>query len=153
MKSMRRADRQMVREEATELLKRGEYGVLSTLDSLNQPYGVPLSYAYADNSIYIHCANEGTKLDNIKSNSNVCFTVVGNTNILPDKFTTEYESVIVFGKGIIVSGNDKAKGLREIIKKYSPEFIKEGEEYIERAMDKTTVVKIEIEDFSGKHRS
>lgn len=152
MKKMRRADRQMTREEAVELLNRGEYGVLSTLDDQEQPYGVPLSYAYANDALYIHCANKGTKLDNIIYNSKVCFTVVGKTKVLPGKFSTEYESVIVFGRAGIVNGDDKVKGLRELIKKYSPEFIKEGEEYIERARENTTVVKIEIVDFSGKHR-
>ncbi len=151
MKNMRRSDRRMTEEGALDLLQRGEYGVLSTIDRENKPYGVPLSYAYTDNVIYFHCASEGTKLDNIINNDNVCFTVVGKTNVLPDKFSTEYESVIVFGKGNIASGDDKVRGLREIIKKYSPEFITEGEQYIERAVDKTTVVKIEIEGFSGKH--
>ena len=151
MRSMRKSDREMTKEQSIELLQRGEYGVLSTIDSENNPYGVPLSYAYADNSLYIHGANEGTKLDNIINNDSVCFTVVGKTNILPEKFSTKYESVIVFGRGIIVTGDDRVKGLREIIKKYSPEFIAQGEEYIERAKDKTTVIKIEITDLSGKH--
>lgn len=152
MKNMRRSDRQMTSEETIDLLERGEYGVLSTIDNQSQPYGVPLSYAYADNAIYIHSANEGTKLDNIICNSNVCFTVVGKTKVLPSKFSTDYESAIVFGRARITAGADKVKGLMEIIKKYSPKFIKEGEEYIERAKEKTTVVKIEIVDFSGKHR-
>lgn len=153
MRKMRRADRQMTSEEAAELLQRGEYGVLSTIDGENEPYGVPLSYVYFDNAIFFHSANEGTKLDNILNSSNVCFTVVGKTNVLPDKFSTEYESVIVFGKGKIVTGDEKVRGLRELIKKYSPDFISEGDEYIERAKEKTTVVKIEITDFTGKHRN
>lgn len=152
MRNMRRSDRGMTKQEAMDLLQRGEYGVLSTVDDKNQSYGVPISYVYSDNALYIHSANEGTKLDNIKNNSSVCFTVVGKTKILPDKFSTEYESVIVFGIGKIVTGDEKVRGLMELIKKYSPEYITEGEQYIERAKDKTTVVKIEIIDFSGKHR-
>jgi nitroimidazol reductase NimA-like FMN-containing flavoprotein (pyridoxamine 5'-phosphate oxidase superfamily) len=151
MRSMRMSDREMTKEQSIDLLKRGEYGILSTIDSENNPYGVPLSYAYADNLLYFHGAKEGTKLDNIINNNSVCFTVVGKTNVLPEKFSTKYESVIVFGKGVIVTGDEKVKGLREIIRKYSPEFFSQGEEYIERAKDKTTVIKIEIIDFSGKH--
>lgn len=152
MRNMRRSDRKMTDEAAVELLKRGEYGVLSTIDTENRPYGVPLSYAYADDVVYFHCANEGAKLDNIKNNSSICFTIVGRTNLLPDKFSTEYESVIVFGRGSIAAGDEKIRGLSAIIKKYSPDFIPEGEQYIERAADQTTVVKIEIEGLSGKHR-
>ena len=50
---MRRKDRELSIEEGKELLKNGEYGVLSTSDNCNQPYGILLSYAYFDGIIYI----------------------------------------------------------------------------------------------------
>lgn len=153
MRKMRRSDRQMTQDEAMELLSRGEYGVLSTIGEDNQPYGVPVSYVLADNSIYFHCAAEGAKLDNILKNNRVCFTVVGLTNILSEKFTTVYESTIVFGKACLVDDEEKVIALKEIVKKYSPDFIAEGDEYINRAKDKTTVVKITIEELSGKERN
>jgi nitroimidazol reductase NimA-like FMN-containing flavoprotein (pyridoxamine 5'-phosphate oxidase superfamily) len=142
----------LTQEEAMKLLGSGEYGILSTIGEGNLPYGVPVSYALVENSIYFHCANEGAKLDNIKGNSKVCFTVVGKTNVLAEKFSTEYESVIVFGNAAIVEGDEKVLGLKEIIKKYSPDFIPEGDEYINRAKNETTVVRISIEGFTGKHR-
>jgi hypothetical protein len=40
----------------------------------------------------------------------------------------------------------------EFIRKYSPEFIKDGQLYIDRAKEKTTLIKMEIYSFSGKHR-
>ncbi len=77
---MRRKDRELSIEEGKELLKNGEYGVLSTSDNCNQPYGIPLSYAYFDGVIYIHCTNQGGyKLKNIEENSKVSFTVVNET--------------------------------------------------------------------------
>jgi uncharacterized protein len=152
MKSMRRIERQMDRDKAIILLIEGEYGILSTSGKDNIPYGIPISYILKENNLYFHCALEGSKLDKISENSKVCFTVVGKTKILPDKFSTEYESVIVFGTASIASGPEKRMALLEIIKKYSPAFIDEGNEYIERAQDKTIVVKIEIEELTGKHR-
>lgn len=153
MRKMRRSDRQMTQDEAMELLGRGEYGILSTIGEDNQPYGVPVSYALVDNSIYFHCATEGAKLDNILNNNKVCFTVVGLTNVLPEKFSTVYESSIVFGKATIVNDEEKVFALKEIVKKYSHDFIAEGDEYINRAKDKTTVVRIVIEELSGKERN
>ncbi len=47
--------------------------------------------------IYFHCAPEGHKLENLSGNNKVSFCVVGKTQVLPDKFATNYESVIVFG--------------------------------------------------------
>jgi uncharacterized protein len=152
MKSMRRIERQMTVDEAIILLKAGEYGILSTSGKDNIPYGVPISYILKDNAIYFHCALDGSKLDKISENPRVCFTIVGKTKVLPDKFSTEYESVIAFGSASIANTMEKKMALLEIIKKYSPDFIEEGNLYIEKAQDKTIVVKIEIEELTGKHR-
>lgn len=150
---MRRIERKMSDEKTNALLKDGEYGILSTVSKENMPYGVPLSYVMVDEAIYFHCATVGTKLDNILNNSNVCFTIVGKTRVLPDKFSTEYESVIVFGQASLIENeNEKIQILQEIIQKYSPGFLEEGLKYIKQAHEKTKIVKIKIDHFSGKNR-
>ena len=98
MKELRRKDRAITAEEAIALLNKAEYGVLSTVTENGKPYGVPLNYCIIDHCIYFHCAFEGRKIDNIKQSKSVSFCVVGNTEILPDKFGTKYESVIVSGE-------------------------------------------------------
>src|SRR5512139_3273572 len=130
---MRRADRALPDSEAQEILRAGEYGVLSTVSADGQPYGVPVSYAYTGEVIYFHCALEGHKLDNLNSNNRVSFCVVGKTTVLPDKFATNYESVIVFGKAVEVTSDEKHAGLVELLKKYSPDFMEKGERYINGA--------------------
>lgn len=154
MKAMRRSERQMDSAETMNLLSGGEYGILSTVNEMGEPYGTPVNYIVYKNALYIHCANVGSKLDNILNNNSVCFTVVGNTKVLPDQFGTLYESVVVFGKAIILADEDgeKESALKEIIKKYSPDFINEGNVYIEKAKARTKVVKIVIGNLSGKHR-
>lgn len=149
---MRKAERQMNNDEAARLLETSEYGVLSTVGKDGQPLGTPLNYIVKDNAVYFHCAREGHKLDNIMNNNNVSFTVVGKTKVLQEKFSTEYESVIVSGRANFVHGEEKIEVLKAIIYKYSPDFIGEGMAYIERAADKTCVVRIEILNMTGKHR-
>ena len=39
------------------------------------PYVVPLSFGYADKTLYLHGAKEGKKLDIIRQNNRVCFEV------------------------------------------------------------------------------
>jgi uncharacterized protein len=150
---VRKAERQMNCDDTLKLLVSGEYGILSTVGKDGQPLGTPLSYIVKDNAVYFHCATEGQKLDNIINNSNVSFTVVGKTKVLQEKFSTEYESVIVSGKAHFVEGTEKIGALKEIIYKYSPNFIEEGMAYIERAAHKTCVVRIEILSLTGKHRT
>ncbi len=149
-KEMRRIEKQLDNEEALKLLEKGEYGVLSTIDLNGYAYGVPLNYTFLDNNIYFHCANEGSKLDNIAQNNKVSFCVVGNTEILPNKFSTKFESVICFGQTEKVFGKEKGKALLSLIDKYSKDFTMEGKSYIDRATDKTTIIRISIDHITGK---
>jgi nitroimidazol reductase NimA-like FMN-containing flavoprotein (pyridoxamine 5'-phosphate oxidase superfamily) len=150
-KDMRNSKRQVTREESLEILKAGEYGVFSTLGSDGYPYGVPVSYVLLNDSIYFHCAMEGNKLDNIRHEAKVSFNVVGSTELVPERFTTKYESVIVYGRAEEISSKEeKIKVLLAIIEKYSQDFLEEGKAYIDRAVDKTHIVKINIEHISGK---
>jgi nitroimidazol reductase NimA-like FMN-containing flavoprotein (pyridoxamine 5'-phosphate oxidase superfamily) len=153
MKKMRRIDRKMTDEEALVLLEKGEYGILCTADTEGQPFGTPLSYVFTGRDIYFHAATAGAKLDNIKENPKVCFTVVGATELLPGDFSTNYESVMAFGKASLAEGEEKTYALSEIVKKYSPDFILEGDAYILKNLNNCVVVKIEISEFSGKHRA
>jgi uncharacterized protein len=150
--AMRRKDRLITNEETLSILKKGEYGVLSTVSPTNEPYGVPLNYCLINDSIYFHCAVEGRKINNICSSPKVSFCVVGKTEILPDKFGTIYESCIVRGSASESFGEEKELALQGLIRKYSGEFVSEGLKYIEKLRDKTRVFKISIESFSGKAR-
>lgn len=150
---MRRKDKEIKYDDAIKLLITCEYGVLSTTDKDGQPYGVPLNYVYKDNHIYFHSALTGHKIENIQNNPNVSFCAVGNTNIMPSQFSTEYESVVVFGKASEVQGPERYNALLWLLKKYSPQFIEEGKNYIEKYEKVTKVMKISIIRISGKKSS
>ena len=65
--TVRRRDRLLDEERALELLKDGEYGVLSMV-SEGGGYGIPVNFVWdGKNSAYIHCAPEGRKLEGDKS--------------------------------------------------------------------------------------
>lgn len=152
MKELRRKDRAITEEEAIALLKKAEYGVLSTVSENKKPYGVPLNFCIIDHCIYFHCAVEGRKIDNMKQNSSVSFCVVGKTTILPDKFGAKYESVIVSGEIEEVFDMNKQIALEGLLHKYSPEFIDNGMKYIEESKKKTRVFKMTINELTGKAR-
>ena len=149
---MRKSERELSKEEAMEILLQGEYGILSTTGENGIPYGVPVSYAVKGKKIYFHCAKGvGHKVENMYYQEQVCFTVVGKTKILPEKFSTCYESVIVFGRAReIFLGKEIA--LMALIEKYSPDYLEKGKRYIEKDAGKTGVYEITIEKISGKAR-
>lgn len=153
MISMRRVDRQMSDTEAKELLGRGEHGVLAVIDEDGRPYGVPLNYVYFNDAVYVHCALQGKKLTAIEANSQVCFTVVGNTQVLADQFATNYESVIVFGSASVVDAAEKEAALEAIIQRYSADYLEAGLAYIEKFRAATQVVRISVELITGKRRA
>lgn len=151
-REMRRKERLGNKDDILRIFNEGKYGVLAVSGDNEYPYAVPLSYVYLNDAIYFHCAGGGHKLDSVRKHSKVSFCVIGRTNILPEKFTTEYESVIAFGKAEIVDEEEKVEVLRGFIKKYSEDFAEQGEKYIEKAKHKTIIVKIKIENITAKIR-
>lgn len=147
---MRRTDRQTTLEQAEQILFSSEYGTLATVCSNEYPYATPLSYIYMEGNIYFHCASKGQKLENINNNPKVCFTVVTDTEVLPSKFTTKYKSAVVFGTASIVTGDEKEKALVGLVEKYCPDYLIQGNKYISKAFDKTTLIRIKPEHITGK---
>ena len=153
MDQMRRSDRQMSEDKAVALLEKGEYGVLTTIGEEGYPYGVPISYVYSEGCLYFHSATEGKKLRNIAFNPKVQFVVVGDTEVLSNKFSTNYESAMVFGTAEEISEpEEKIKALMLIVQKYSPGFEMPGEAYARKSGHETRIIKVTIEHLSGKER-
>lgn len=150
LKKMRRQEKQLSKEDIEVILKETEYGTLATVGENEYPYTTPMNYAYHQENIYLHGALKGHKIDNIKYNNKVSFSIVGKTNLLPGKFTSEYESVVLFGTAELAIGEDKIVGLKALVQKYSSNYVKEGMEYISRASIKTAVIKISIDHITGK---
>ena len=135
---VRRRDRLLPEQRATELIRIAEYGVLSMIDEDGQPYAIPVNHVWdSEDSLYIHCAPEGKKLRAITKNPKVCLCIVGDVNLLPSKFTTEYESVVIRGLARIgLDEEERMKALHLLINKAS--------------FHRTEIIKIEMLQFSGK---
>ena len=150
LEKMRKENRQLPEEETMEVLLKCEYGILSTMGD-DYPYAVPMSYVVANNKIYIHGTCEsGQKTKNIHNNPKVCFTVVGNTEILPSQFATKYESVVVLGTASLCEWTDKEMALEKFLDKYSSEYKQVGMKYIKAAINKVSVYEISIDMITGK---
>jgi len=152
MSELRRKDRAISVEEAVEVLKKAEYGVLSTISPDGSPYGVPLNFCVIDKAIYFHSAVEGRKIDNIRTAASVSFCAVGATEVMPEKFGTKYESVIVSGTISEVFEQEKQAALEGLVQKYSGSYFDSGLAYIEKLREKTRVFKISVVQLSGKAR-
>lgn len=117
----------------------------------NQPYVVPLCFGYKDNTLYFHCANQGKKLDILRTNNNVCFEVDIDSRVIkadqPCDWGMKYKSVIGFGKAMFIEDvESKRKALNVIMQQYSEKSF----EYPEEAIRNTVVIKVEIKSMTGK---
>ena len=77
--------------------------------------------------------------------------MVDSVLLMPADFNTQYRSVTVFGRiSIVDNDEEKRKGISAIADKLSPDFHKEGLEYIQRAFNDMHVLKLEVEHITGK---
>lgn len=154
-KDVRRQDRLLREENAYRLLKEGEYGVLSMVTPEGMPYGVPVNYVWdGKDAIYIHCAPEGRKLRCLLETAEASFCIVGRTHVIPNKFTTNYESIVLTCRTEIgLPEEERMDALRGIIDKYAPSFREIGEKYAEKSFHRTQIIKLTIISFSGKSKN
>jgi uncharacterized protein len=153
MRAIRKKESEMPIEGALSILKSAEYGVLSTMGKDGTPYGVPMNYVFEGDEIFLHGAREGHRADNIAANGNVCFTVVGSEAFVPERLTTAYESVIVFGKAIIVSSeSEKKEIMSKFVRRFAPDRYEDVMKSVDRAIPVVSAIKIEITGMSGKFR-
>ncbi len=168
-RKIRRKEKQLTIEECNDILKKAEYGTIATMGADNYPYAVPVNFVFHNGNIYFHCAKVGHKLDNIDNCSNVSFNVVTDVWVVPlipeddsnesdikfKGFDTNFNSVIIFGKAKEVFEKEKMDGLQALLKKFLDEnqyskYKEAGIKYIEKSLNRTKLVKIEIMHMTGK---
>ena len=93
--------------EINEILDRVGYGHLACSRD-NQPYVVPVHYAYADGKVFIY-TTEGKKFEIIKTNPNVCLQVEEVTD------NQHWQSVIVDGIAEQITDKEREKALKIIV--------------------------------------
>lgn len=145
---MRRTRQELPKEETLEILKRNTSGVLALCGMDQKPYAVPLSYVYTDQNIYFHVALKGYKLELLNQNPNASFCVIDQDEILPEKFTTKYKSVIVQGKITVADEDEKRNAITHLAKKYSPDMDPQDE--IDRFWNQFLILVLEPATCTGK---
>ncbi len=150
-RAMRRIKQEISQQEAQNILERATSGTLAVSGDDGYPYAVPLSFAYSDGKIYFHCAQKGHKLDAINRNDKVSFCVIAQDEIVPEKYTTYFKSVIAFGRArVLTDEQEKRHGLELLAEKYSPQFPETREAEIKSGWPAVCVVEIQVEHLTGK---
>lgn len=150
-REMRRFRQKLTDEESVDLLRRATSGVLSLCGKDMRPYGVPLSHVFHEGKIYFHSALNGHKLELIRENENVSFTVIAEDEIHPEKFTTYFRSVIAFGTMKIIDDELCKKGILKVIgERFNPEDKSGLTKEIISGLSRCYVLEMTIERITGK---
>ncbi len=142
----------MPEQNARLLLREATHAVLCMENISGGGYGIPINFAWDENdSIYFHCAATGHKLRCLQNNPRVSLVVLKEPGVLGEQFSMAYESVIVQGKvDIVMQTEEKRKALTLLIQRITPQHIERGEQYIDRAIDATTVLRLTLSEWCGK---
>lgn len=149
-REMRRSAQKISDNETLKILSESKMGVLALSGDDDYPYSLPVNYVLYNGKIYIHCAREGHKLDAIGRNEKVSMSVVYADEILQEKFTTLYKSVIVFGRArIITDENEIVPALEALCRSCCPDNPNIDAE-IKAYISRTAIIEIAIEHISSK---
>lgn len=144
---------QLNETEIATLLSKARVGHIGTLNPEGYPYVLPVHFAYYKGKIYIHGLIQGTKIENLKSHSKVCFEVDEMEGlILDDKacdVNTKYQSVVVLGQAKMIDEMAlKIEILNQVVEKYTPHLV--GQQYPENMLKGTGIIEITIDSITGK---
>ena len=97
---MRRKQKQITEGETKQLLRTERRGVLAVNGDDGYPYAIPVNYIYDEEweKIYFHGAKAGHKVDALKKNDKVCFTVYGNERLEEGDWAPYLQSAVIFGR-------------------------------------------------------
>ena len=149
---MRRFKQQISTEECIEVLKKEKRGVLSVIGDDGYPYGVPINHYYndKDNCLYFHGAKEGHKIDAIRKDNKVSYTVYEKGVKRENHWSYDVRSVVVFGEATFVDDIDKCKEIcSDVWWKFGTDK-NELDEELKNSLSRVMCIKVEIKHMSGK---
>lgn len=150
-RKLRRFKQEASFQECEAVLGAARRGVLAVHGENGYPYGLPINFLYLDGKIYFHCAKAGHKLDAVRADDKVCFTVLSEPVRNPDEWWNCFTSVICFGRiSEVTDDEEKDRLLRLLGAKYFPEGYDMEKDMTNNAGN-ALILEISIDHISGKH--
>lgn len=146
---MRRIKQQLSQEECEQVLTSERRGVLSVHGEDGYPYGVPMDYLYEQGKIYFHGAKVGHKIDAIKADNRVSFTVFDQGVPVEGKVGPNVRSVIVSGRiSLLETTPETLEIARRLGEKYDPSGYVEDE--LRRTAERIQLLELAVDHMTGK---
>jgi nitroimidazol reductase NimA-like FMN-containing flavoprotein (pyridoxamine 5'-phosphate oxidase superfamily) len=151
LRSMHRKDREITDPKAIEEILQKAQILRIAFSQADQPYLVPVCFAYRLGHLYFHSASVGRKMDILQQNPKVCFEAELETKIVAKetlcKWEMHYTSVIGFGTAYRVKDREEKKNALDLISRH---YGAPSTEFTDREADSVSIVRIEVDQITGK---
>ncbi len=154
MRGIRRREKAISdKSDIVRILKQAKYITIAMCDD-KTPYLVTLSHGYeeAKDRIYIHCAQEGKKVDILRKNNVIWGQAIIDHGYVQGKCDHLYESVHFKGRvSFIQDIDEKRHGLEVMIRQIdeTPEKVME-EQLTPESLERVGMGRIDIDYVTGK---
>ncbi|MDU1889061.1 MAG: pyridoxamine 5'-phosphate oxidase family protein [Dysgonomonas sp.] len=126
---------------------------VAMIDKNGMPYAIPMNFGYKDDIIYLHSAQEGSSIDSLKINPDVCITfctepiLTSQNEDVACSYRMKGASAICRGRVVFEDNFDKkVEALHIIMKQYTDRTFS----YSNPAVNNVLIWKVEIESVSTK---
>lgn len=143
-------------EQITKILEKENIVHIGLVDG-DEPYVVPMNYGFTMENgkltLYLHGATEGKKLDLMRANPKVFFSIESDITPFSGNVACQYGTAYssVMGKGtaeILEDAKEKMAGLSIFMKSQTGlDF-----EFNERMVSAVAVIRIDVSGYTAKHR-
>ncbi|PKP22964.1 MAG: hypothetical protein CVU05_01735 [Bacteroidetes bacterium HGW-Bacteroidetes-21] len=138
--------------ELLEILKKAKYCHMGMIDG-DTPYVLGFNFGFKDNTLYLHCAKQGHKLDVLRKNNRVCVSFDVDQEFFSRHETVacswrmRYRSVLLWGQAEITDNYDeKLKALKIIMSQYSTQAF----EFNAPSVNNVVIIKIKADKMTGR---
>ena len=139
-------------QELETIIKKCDICHVGMVDG-SRPYVLAFNFGYEDQTIWLHAASEGRKIDVLKRNNHVCIEFDTDHKLFARhekvacSWRWAYRSVLIQGRAIFVDDYDeKIKGLNIFMKNYADREFK----YSRPAVDNIQIIKVPVSSITGR---
>lgn len=126
---------------------------VSMVDADNKPYVIPMNFGFADNTILLHGAKHGKKIDILKNNPGVCIVFSIDHQLrwqneeVACSWSMKYRSVLAYGKVEFIDSNaEKEAVFHQFMKNYSEKNFK----FNKPSLEEVQIIKVPVDHFEGR---
>lgn len=141
------------KQRIESVILHSDIGFVGIIDLEGNPYVLPMNFGYENGILYLHSGPEGSKLEMLERNNNVCITFsLGHKLVYQHakvacSYSMRSESAMCRGKVRFIEDMDEKRRALDIIMRH---YTTNDFAYSDPAVRNVKVWQVEVEQMTGK---